>query len=406
MTSTESTIPSTELNSATTSAKAISFRVMLGRALAVAFVAMLFIPLVGAWRHWGGESTENRRLAQLPGFSLNYGDLALASDQFLDFYRDHFGFRNTLIRAAAIARLRTLHEDADGRALIGKNGWLFFRSDGDPDLLAFRGINPFSPEAIDAWRQLLERRNSFLAARGIPLLVVIAPDKQTIYPEFLPDAAAILVHRSRLDEFIDELRITHSPVHLLDLRPALLAAKASAQIYYKTDSHWNDLGAYVGYRAIIGAAANLLPEWHIIPASRADFIEESAPFTSGDLARMIHLSAQYPDTAFTLTPIIPFPISPVAKKPGGIGASEVSNPRLPRLFFLHDSFGNYLIPMLGPHFRRAVYAYANELNPTLIDQEKPDIVIDEFVERDLYSNPPVDPPLMEKSTPPPGLPGS
>jgi alginate O-acetyltransferase complex protein AlgJ len=404
---TGSAIPTLDIQPAAQPAKGFSFRATLGRTLALAFAVVLFAPLIGAWRHWdsGGESTENRRLAQLPEFSLNYGNLALASDQLLDFYRDHFGFRNTLIRAAAIARLRTLHEDVDGRALIGKDGWLFYRPDGDLNLVAFRGISPFSRDQLDAWQQLLERRNAILAARKIPFLVVIVPDKQTIYSEFLPDAAAILVHRSRLDEVIDRLHRTDSTVHLLDLRPALFAAKDSAQVYYKTDSHWNDLGAYAAYRAIVDAANNLLAGQRIVPHSPGDFIERSNIFTRGDLSRMIHRSGQYPDTSFTLTPRVPFAVPPVALKPGETAETEVNDPARPQLACFHDSFGDSLIPMLGPHFRRALWVNCEEMDPAQIDQEKPDIVIDEFVERDFYRGPTTDP-TSQKFMPPRGLPGS
>jgi alginate O-acetyltransferase complex protein AlgJ len=372
----------------------IPFRLVLSRVLAVVYVAALFVPLLGTWRHWdpGGQFQENRRLSPPPEFPINYNDVVVYADQWLNFYRDHFGFRNTLIRAVAIARLRGLAEDFDGHVLIGKKGWLFYRPDGDPDLLAFRGLNPLSEAQLDAWQQLLERRNAALSARGIAFLVVIPPDKQTIYPEFLPDSAAVLVPRSHLDQIIDRFRRTHSRVRIVDLRPALMAAKASALLYYKTDSHWNDLGAYCAYRAIIDALNQIPFKWRFTPQPRADFIARSSLFARGDLAMITHTSRQFTETSFTLTPKILSLIPPVAEKPGGIVINGTSDSTLPRLVLIRDSFARALILMLGPHFNRPLYDHqTQEIDPDLYEQEKPDIVIDEFVERFLYGAPPVDP---------------
>jgi hypothetical protein len=47
--------------------------------------------------------------------------------------------------------------------------------------------------------------------------------------------------------------------------------------------------------------------------------------------------------------------------------------------------------MLGSHFGRVVYASYYSLDPEMIEKEKPDLVIDEFLERNLYIPPPTDP---------------
>jgi hypothetical protein len=371
-----------------------SVRTILVRVLALIFLGSLFVPLFGAWRHWdfAGASNENRRLAEIPVLPRTFKDAGRYTDRWLNFYRDHFGLRNTLIRAVALSRFHGLSADTNGNVIIGKDGWLFYRPDGDRDLIAFRGMNPLSEEELTAWQTLLEKRNAWLASRGIPLLVVMPPDKQTIYPEYLPPEYERVRPQSRLDQLVERLRQTHSPVQFLDLRSALLAAKPTGILYHLTDTHWNDSGAFVGYRVIISAVKAMLPKWNIIPRTRDDFVKGPVHREIGDLARMMDMPDQYRDQGFELTGKIPFAIPADLMNRQAFVIQDLNDPKKPSLVFYHDSFGIGLAPMLGPHFGRIAYAYFYEMNPAFILKEKPDLVIDEFLERNLYIAPPTDPP--------------
>jgi alginate O-acetyltransferase complex protein AlgJ len=388
MASTPTTIPITQ----TRTSSILSLRSILVRFLAVLFFASLFIPLIGAWLHWdfSTAANENRRLAEMPSIPKSFKDAQKYSDRWLNFFRDHFGLRNTLIHSVAVTRFQGLGSDTDGNVIIGKDGWLFYRPDGDQNLIAYRGLNPFSDDELNVWQELLEKRNAFLASRGIPLLVVVPPDKQTIYPEYLPPEFHRLRPQSRLDQLIDRLRQTHSPVRLIDLRPALLAAKPTALLYYRTDTHWNDSGSYVGYRAIIPFVQQLLPRWHIVPQTYADFYRTPPHLEIGDLAKMIDMPDQYPDPEFSLIRKIPFTMPPTLADRNESTTTDSHDPAKPRLVFYHDSFALGLAQMLGPHFGRVVYACYYGMDSSQILPEKPDLVIDEFLERNLYLPPPTD----------------
>ncbi|MFN8387050.1 MAG: hypothetical protein U0X92_11595 [Anaerolineales bacterium] len=53
-----------------------------------------------------------------------------------------------------------------------------------------------------------------------------------------------------MDQVIAYLR-ANGKQQVIDLRPALLTAKSERQVYYATDTHWNDYGAYIAYSAIM-----------------------------------------------------------------------------------------------------------------------------------------------------------
>ncbi len=346
------------------------FRGLLKRMLAFLFIAALLIPPVGAWRNWdpSGESHENRRLATRPSLPRNFKEATLYSDRWLNFYRDHFGFRNTLIRGVALTRFHGFGADTDGRVLVGRDGWLFLRADGDPNFIAFRGLNPFTEDDLDAWQHVLEQRSAWLAARGIPLLIVIPPDKETVYPEYLPAEISPIRPPSRLDQLVEHLRRTHSPVHFLDLRAALMAAKSSGRLYFKTDTHWNDLGAYAAYRAIMQSVKELLPKWNIVTQPLSNFVPGKAPVIEGDLARMMDMSDQYPDEWLSLTRKVPFNVPLGAMDPKGIAVTDRHDPTLPRLVFYHDSFAIALAPMIGPNFDHVFWSFTYEIDPKTIER--------------------------------------
>jgi alginate O-acetyltransferase complex protein AlgJ len=64
--------------------------------------------------------------------------------------------------------------------------------------------------------------------------------------------------------------------------------------------------------------------------------------------------------------------------------TEHPDKRLPRAVVFRDSFASALIPFLSEHFSRAVYLWQNDFDPDVIEQEHPDVVIQEIVSRHLY----------------------
>ena len=92
---------------------------------------------------------------------------------------------------------------------------------------------------------------------GIPYLFVVAPSKHDVYPEFMPDRLNRVRDDSRLDQLMAyiEAFFPAPPVDILDLRPTLAEArKSGVRLFHKTDTHWNDRGAWAAYRKAIIAS--------------------------------------------------------------------------------------------------------------------------------------------------------
>src|SRR5262249_9806633 len=129
-------------------------------------------------------ASENRRLAALPKLQLKGSVLRPFPAHFEAFYNDRFGFRDVLIRWLTRAEVLWLKVSSSPEVILGKKGWLFYSE--LPPGQAARATRPFTAEQLDHWRRMLEARQDWLAQRGIRYLFVIAPDKQTMYPEMLP----------------------------------------------------------------------------------------------------------------------------------------------------------------------------------------------------------------------------
>jgi alginate O-acetyltransferase complex protein AlgJ len=357
------------------------------------FVAAIGLPLAARLTGLdGADGSENRLLKQRPPLRLEATALNQFPAQFEAYYNDQFGFRPLLIRTLSLGRF-LLGISTSPQVVIGQGGWLYYTTEQvGRDYATTR---PLTPEQLNHWQQALEQRHAWCAARGIRYLFVVAPDKQTIYPEELPAALQRRRVPSRLDQLVDHLRDRDSPVRLIDLRPALWHAKQQEQIYCTHDTHWNDAGAHAAYLQILAVLAEDRPG--LEPWPRGVFDEKHIARGGNDLNQMLSLKgfleasylrlvSQRPRQAQRLPVELPArgPRRPELNQPF---ATEHPDQSLPRAIVFRDSFMTALAPFLSEHFRRAIYVWQCEFDATLVEQEKPDFVIQELVERTLVNVP-------------------
>ena len=100
--------------------------------------------------------------------------------------------------------------------------------------------------------------------RGAKYLLVSTPDKHTVYPEHLPAWLEQGAQLSKVQQLVTYMK-AHSTVEVLDLSKALIEAKQTRDVYLQTDTHWNEFGAFVAYRAVIQALAGQWPGLEPLP---------------------------------------------------------------------------------------------------------------------------------------------
>jgi alginate O-acetyltransferase complex protein AlgJ len=286
--------------------------------------------------------------------------------------------RTSLVELFTRIRLK-LHDRVFPSAVVGADGWLEYTAEHNLD--DYQNVIPFSPKSIRSHAMLLYNN---LRARHITLLIVIAPNKATIYPGSVPAEIGKINEQSRLDLLAAYMKRYGPPV-FLDLRPGLEAASKAQTIYYKTDTHWNALGAYAAYTEIMDALSPAYPQLKTIPLN--NFRLRTGKPSQKDLARIIGAPLLEPSLDLSLkheqADTLPSALNDDLI-PSRIAVS--ANTNAPSLLMYYDSFGDGLVPMLAPSFGRSTFVY--DFSPLhdlvsykLVNQLQPDVVIIEFVER-------------------------
>lgn len=288
------------------------------------------------------------------------------------FYYDNWGNNDV---KWIFNRIRfALGDTTFGSGLIVNKSWGVYTLEKSLD--DYQGIDLLSENDFKIIQQKLDQVNDVFKARGIKLLVVIPPSKNTIYPENVPNFVPKIGDRSNLDLFMDYMK-TNGRTEIIDLRPVLMQEKQKHPVFYATDTHWNPYGAYAGYQEIMKAIRNSYDNVPVVPMS--DLRYEQTEFGNGNLFAGLGINAK-------IEPI--FELVPDEKWKGEIiswGFHHLYSKNLDgklRVAVYHDSFTDSLIPFFSESFREAHYYLdrSYKIDSKWIRDWEPDLVIIEFTE--------------------------
>jgi len=289
------------------------------------------------------------------------------------YFNNHYRFRDEQIEAFHAIRLRVLKEKEFPNVLIGKEDWLYYT--GEDNIRDFECTAPFTKKDMNSLVVRVQHWQEQLNGMGVDFYLVIAPNKESVVPQYLPDGIQFGWSACRIDQVMKALN--GKPINVLDLRQPLLAAAEEHHVYHRTDTHWNDTGAMTAAKEILDMIRRENP--HIGQIALDQFIAEERDFR-GDLARFIPKDARFVERAVFLTPID----GRKAKLTQGEGRKVLSRNQettLPKAIVFRDSFSDALIPFLAEYFSSGIYVHSFTVDFDLIAQEQPDIVIMEIAQR-------------------------
>lgn len=281
----------------------------------------------------------------------------------------------------------------NGKAFTGKDGWLFYKGDdGRSSIPLYQNKLKFSEAEMKLIGENLRQRYAWLQRQGIAFAVLAAPNKHDVYGEYYKPGIAKVGEKDRIRLLKGFLDADNCPVPFVYPLDALLAHKSKGLLYWKTDTHWCGHGAYIGYLAWMRELQKLLPAAEALPPER--MIYEKTKQTAGDLVKMLSLrdtSAYAHDVYFAPKPAEGWQYTVTekknAKEGGPIPFIRTRMPGKPyKVVVFRDSFTNSLLPYLSSTFGEVLYVWDHDLNSygELIRQEKPDIVLWEFVSRSAH----------------------
>lgn len=381
---------------------------ILARSIIAVFILAIFIPLI--WSLPGVHNINTRRFEDMekrspndyPALPGTFEETARFPEAFEEAFNDRFGFRRDLITAYKLFMYKLFNVSTNtGNVVIGRDGWLFLGNDYFETFNRHAGHTPPTAQEADRVVRAEQLKQRWLMRRGIAYLFAVAPDKYSIFPEYLPDYVRSTEHDVLLDLVVQRAKELNLP--FLDLRPALLEAKAryGELAYTRTDSHWSTLGAFYAYKSIVEKLAELTGplkslsledmEQSIGPAYNLEgLLGLRKHYKMRDVAiklKLDHDSPAMTARSFTGQPRSWNPAQEVhyremlyLENPTALNAEAV--------FMLRDSFANRLSPLLNQTFARMAYAHYNreELVGNIVDYLlafKPQMVLHEMVEVNL-----------------------
>ena len=365
----------------------------------VPFMVLIWLPLAARLAGLGepDPTREQRPLAKSPDLPLMPWQAKPAEPrldakffpvEFEAHIADHFPWRQNVSGTLNGVEAYHLGHSPVASVVPGKDRWLYLDGGGSFD--QYRRTVPFPADRLAEWDEFLRGFQAWLGDRGISLMFVLCPNKETIYPEFVPDRFTVLADRPHpVDSFAD--MVARTPVEFVDLREPLRRAKHTEQVYYRQDTHWNDRGVFVGYSEVASRLAERFPA--VRPRPRSETVATLEPNPLHDLARMLCVDDCDPDLVLTPTPDRPFRGRQLSRQDAADSDTAnvwtVDDPSLPRAAVYHDSFFWRFDLWLKDHFSESSWvAWEPDPRPTPILSVRPDIVIYEIVERSLNQPPP------------------
>ena len=352
------------------------------------------------WKQGQTSKSENRMLAGFPALFDTDGELSeTLLDDLETWFEDNLGLRDSFLNISSFINYNIFHRSTSEKVELGKEGWLYYTRDNNLKLAS--GDYPdFDEDCLEQYCDTQTAIKKKLAEQGIEYVLVLPPSKVSIYPEYI-DSGNYSLRKTAADLFADYLG-EHSDVKVVRLKDALLEEKSKTDklLYFKTDTHWNTYGRYVGYKKIIAD----LNDWGILDGDKLKVeFQQSGPYT-GDLSNMMgpiklngsYLSEPYMDWHFIGAKAYMVGdgeeygrIAELAEGEGiiqghyNVYKNDAVNGKT--ILIYGDSMLASLIPALAENFSNTTFCWTYTLNQEMIDAVKPDVIIEEIAERGLNS---------------------
>ena len=270
---------------------------------------------------------------------------------------------------------------ADIKVLIGKEGWLYLQNDTNRVVEQNSGTLRLTESELENWIQTLESRFAILKNRGSKYYFLIAPNKESIYPEYLPDDYIMSDDRV-VYQLINSCKMKNLPLYYpIDI---LKQYKSEYQLYPTGNTHWNGIGGFIAYQYLMNIIKKdfdtKILDW------------DEVTFFSGETSEDLGNKLTPPQTSIFTWGKVKVPQAQITYdnkiiNSGRIQMTVNQNTALPSAVIFHDSFMELLLPFLMESFSRIYLLHTPSLDYDLLAKINPDVVISEMVERFLIQPP-------------------
>ncbi|MBQ7699548.1 MAG: hypothetical protein IJT49_04305 [Clostridia bacterium] len=253
-------------------------------------------------------------------------------------------------------------------------------------------------EGCEADTNSLAAIKSYISGKTIKEIQKVTGKKTKLIYAIIPDPATAYYDEqnfeieepvnSAMRSFVKEIDGCHEDVYALDLFSVMREHK-DERIYFSTDTHYTELGAYYVYMDLMKRVSKDHPDTVVKTLENEDYNVEYIDVPGGDMCGMAGIS---------MNEVVPFFVANftdtgsyyISKRNDGIKSagfgptgwqrdSELSNSANPTAYFIGDSYGCYILPFIGANFSKV---WTNEkvlwnypLDKSILEENKPDYVI-------------------------------
>ena len=321
------------------------------------------------------EITENRSLNEKPAINLSsYFDYP---QKYNSWYNDHFPFRSKIIEISSLINFYLFHRDDTSNTIVGNNNWLFYTDNN------YKGINKLTDIDFEIWKNKLENFQAICDQNNAVFAFVIGPDKEQVYEEKFPDYIKKIDEYSMGESLYNYLK-SNTNIKVFYPKNLFIAKKDSQPMYFQTDTHWNECGAYYSIEEVLKNTGFLLSESQPVLENKSNH--------GGDLAGLLNLQNylhEFNHCMIVNNDDISYSITAPNKK-WNYSITDSSQKENVLMIIGDSFFGNQVIsiPIFAQNFNKVYYFHLSE---SMLPEEftnmffelKPDLLIFETVERNI-----------------------
>lgn len=261
--------------------------------------------------------------------------------------------------------------NAAGGVLFGRFDWLFYT--GDNSIEYYTGSNIPDEETLADYAQKVNTLQALCDARGVQLCILFAPNKEQVYSEFMP-TYEIVDEYKKVPRLVDYLR-ANTAAHVVYPLEEMKAYGKYYRTYYKYDTHWNYMGAFVAIQSVykelgLEVTDPLQVDGYFGNAERA------GNFALGG----IDASNYTADTEYYINYRDNVNISAVSMLEK-YWTIESDRPDAGNVIVIGDSFREAMEPLMSKDFCRSTYLHRDNINSCTAHLNEADVIVLEAVER-------------------------
>ncbi len=289
---------------------------------------------------------------------------------------------------------------ADQSMLVfgGRNSRIFFQ----PTLPFYLGQNQADEATLEVTKNLLVKFREKVCkytGKDTQIIYMICPNPSTVYydemRDYISSATGGKKNKTAAWQFVEKMQGVNG--FIVPNMYELYDKYKSEDIFYRTDTHWSELGAFYAYTEMIQFVKDDFTKTPMYTLSDFNVVYEDC--SAGDYSSMLGSMREqtpflYPKSSFPTGAYYP------ARRKSGVNIStavsyypeysSVNGSGLPTCYFMGDSYGANFLPFAGMSFGEMYGSSGDQgvlwnysVDYGILSTEKPDYILYIFTDRNI-----------------------